>query len=159
MSKVFGHRGCSGTYPENTMLSFRKAVEAGVDGMEFDLHLTKDNRLVIIHDETIDRTSNGSGTVRDMTLAELRQYDFSAAFAGKYGFCEIPIRDLGLPFKHYLVVGKDIPHHLLKSGGINRLRKIILKALLQIKLPRARHRIRGKGDAGLVLVRIGGIPP
>ena len=90
MSKVFGHRGCSGTYPENTMLSFQKAVEAGVDGMEFDLHLTKDNRMVIIHDETIDRTSNGSGTIRDMTLEELRQYDFSASFAGQYGFCPIP---------------------------------------------------------------------
>ena len=103
MAKVFGHRGCSGTYPENTMLSFRKAVEAGVDGMEFDLHLTKDNRLVIIHDETIDRTSNGSGTVRDMTLAELRQYDFSASFAGKYGFCPIPT------LEEYFDLVKDLP--------------------------------------------------
>ena len=103
MTKVFGHRGCSGTYPENTMLAFRKAVEAGVDGMEFDLHLTKDNKLVIIHDETIDRTSNGSGAVRDMTLEELRQYDFSAAFPGEYGVCRIPT------LEEYFEMVKDLP--------------------------------------------------
>ena len=103
MTKVFGHRGCSGTYPENTMLAFRKAVEAGVDGMEFDLHLTKDHKLVIIHDETIDRTSNGSGAVRDMTLEELRRYDFSAAFPGEYGVCEIPT------LEEYFEMVKDLP--------------------------------------------------
>ena len=103
MTNVFGHRGCSGTYPENTMLAFRKAVEAGVDGMEFDLHVTKDNHLVIIHDETIDRTSNGSGTIRDMTLAQLRQYDFSAEFAGQYGVCEIPT------LEEYFELVKDLP--------------------------------------------------
>lgn len=103
MTKVFGHRGCSGTYPENTMLAFRKAVEAGVDGMEFDLHLTKDNKLVIIHDETIDRTSNGSGAVRDMTLEELRRYDFSAAFSGEYGVCRIPT------LEEYFEMVKDLP--------------------------------------------------
>ena len=90
MSKIYGHRGFSGKYPENTMLSFRKAVEAGVDGIELDVHLTKDNRLVIIHDETIDRTSDGTGWVKDMTLEELRRFDYSATYAGVYGRNEIP---------------------------------------------------------------------
>ena len=103
MSKVFGHRGFSGNYPENTMLSFRKAVEAGVDGIELDVHLTKDNRLVIIHDETIDRTSNGSGHVKDMTLEELRKYDYSASFAGVYGKNEIPT------LEEYFDYVKDLP--------------------------------------------------
>ena len=56
MSKIFGHRGFSGKYPENTMLAFEKAVEIGCDGIELDVHLTKDNVLVIIHDEDIKRS-------------------------------------------------------------------------------------------------------
>ena len=103
MSKIFAHRGCSGTCPENTMLAFQKAVELGVDGIEFDVHLTKDNRLVIIHDESIDRTSNGKGWVRDMTLDELRQYDYSAGFAGVYGFNPIPT------LREYFDLVKDTP--------------------------------------------------
>ena len=103
MSKIFGHRGFSGKYPENTMLSFRKAVEAGVDGIELDVHLTKDDRLVIIHDETIDRTSNGSGWVKDMTLDELRKYDYSAKYAGVYGVNPIP------SLEEYFDYVKDLP--------------------------------------------------
>ena len=90
MSKIFGHRGFSGKYPENTMLAFRKAVEAGVDGMEFDVQLSKDGEIVIIHDEKVDRTTDGKGNVRDMTLAELKKLDASAAFKGVYGKNEIP---------------------------------------------------------------------
>ncbi len=69
------HRGSSIQYPENTMLAFRKAIEQGVDYIEMDLHLTKDREIVIIHDETLERTTNGKGLVWDQTLAELRQYD------------------------------------------------------------------------------------
>ena len=56
--KNFAHRGFCGKYPENTMLAFRKAVEAGVDGIELDVQLTKDGHVVIIHDETVNRTTN-----------------------------------------------------------------------------------------------------
>ncbi|WP_010477604.1 glycerophosphodiester phosphodiesterase family protein [Thermococcus zilligii] len=73
---VLGHRGYSAKYPENTLLAFRKAIEAGADGVELDVWLTKDGEVVVIHDETVDRTSNGSGKVREMTLAELRELDF-----------------------------------------------------------------------------------
>lgn len=90
MSKIFAHRGFSGKYPENTMLAFEKAVEIGADGIELDVHLTKDNELVIIHDEDIKRTCDGEGLVRDMSLAELRKFDASATFRGVYGFCGIP---------------------------------------------------------------------
>ena len=64
----FGHRGFSGKYPENTMLAFKKAVEAGADGIELDVHFSKDGELVIIHDEKIDRTCDSTGFVRDYTL-------------------------------------------------------------------------------------------
>lgn len=69
------HRGASGLYPENTLLSFRKAIEFGVDYVEMDLHLSKDREIIAIHDETLDRTTQGKGFVWDKTLEELRQLD------------------------------------------------------------------------------------
>ena len=70
MTKNFAHRGFSGKYPENTMLAFQKAIEVGADGIELDVQLTKDGELVIIHDETIDRTTDGKGYVIDYTYEE-----------------------------------------------------------------------------------------
>jgi len=70
---VAAHRGWSEKYPENTMTAFRKAIEIGVDQIETDIRITKDGELVCIHDETVDRTTNGSGRVCDFTLAELRE--------------------------------------------------------------------------------------
>ena len=103
MSKIFAHRGFSGKYPENTMLAFEKAVEIGVDGIELDVHLTKDNEIVIIHDEDIKRTCDGEGLVKDMTLEELRKFDASATFRGQYGFCGIPT------LREYFELIKDTP--------------------------------------------------
>lgn len=69
------HRGFSGKYPENTMMAFRKAVDVGADGIETDLHMTSDGIIVICHDETIDRTTNGSGFIKDYTYDEIRKLD------------------------------------------------------------------------------------
>ncbi|MFZ5816144.1 MAG: glycerophosphodiester phosphodiesterase [Bacillota bacterium] len=77
---VIAHQGASGYAPSNTMEAFRKALEQGADILEIDVHLTRDNIVVVSHDETIDRMSNGSGYIKDMTLAELRQYDFGYDF-------------------------------------------------------------------------------
>ena len=74
MTKNFAHRGFSGKYPENTMLAFEKAVEIGADGVELDVQLTKDGEVVIIHDETIDRTTDGKGYVVDYTYEELSKF-------------------------------------------------------------------------------------
>ena len=68
MTKNFAHRGFSGKYPENTMLAFQKAIEVGADGIELDVQLTKDGEVVIIHDETIDRTTDGKGYVGRLYL-------------------------------------------------------------------------------------------
>lgn len=88
--RIFAHRGFSGKYPENTMLAFRKAYETGCDGIELDVHLTKDGVPVIMHDESIDRTTNGSGYIRDYTYEELCRFDCWGAFPGKYEFQRIP---------------------------------------------------------------------
>ena len=63
----FAHRGFSGKYPENTMLAFQKALESGADGIELDVQLTRDNRLVIIHDERVDRRTDGTSFYHDFT--------------------------------------------------------------------------------------------
>jgi glycerophosphoryl diester phosphodiesterase len=70
-----GHRGVMAVEPENTLRSFRRAVREGVDQVELDLHLSKDGALVVMHDPSVNRTTDGSGRIRDLTLAELRGLD------------------------------------------------------------------------------------
>ena len=74
-TKIFAHRGSKGKYPENTLLSFEKALEEKADGIEIDVHLTKDGEVAVIHDEKLERTTNGKGYVKDFTLAELKKLD------------------------------------------------------------------------------------
>jgi glycerophosphoryl diester phosphodiesterase len=75
MIYVVGHRGAAGVEPENTLRGFRYAIELGVDFVECDVHLTRDGHLVVIHDETVDRTTNGTGKVSEMSLHEIRELD------------------------------------------------------------------------------------
>lgn len=88
--KILAHRGYSANYPENTMIAFREAAKMDIWGIEFDVHLTKDNQLVVIHDESIDRTSTGKGYVKDMTLEELRTFDYGSWFAPEFAGEKIP---------------------------------------------------------------------
>lgn len=73
--KTIGHRGAAFLEPENTLRGFRKAIELGLDYVEFDIHRCKSGELVVIHDETVDRTTNGKGFVSEMTLQELKKLD------------------------------------------------------------------------------------
>ena len=88
---VFGHRGDSAHAPENTLPAFALAMERGADGIELDVHLSRDGELVVIHDETLDRTTNGTGLVKDHTLAQLRNL---CADNGMDGFAEARIPTL-----------------------------------------------------------------
>jgi glycerophosphoryl diester phosphodiesterase len=91
--RVFAHRGFSGIYPENTEVALCRALELGVDGIEFDLRTTGDGHLVAIHDPTVDRTSNGSGAVAELTLEQIKTLDagswVSPRFAGQ-SFLTLP---------------------------------------------------------------------
>ncbi|RTY81850.1 glycerophosphodiester phosphodiesterase [Flavobacterium sp. ZB4P23] len=69
-----GHRGAKGYEPENTLVSFQKAIDLHVDGIELDVHLSADEELIVIHDETIDRTTNGKGFVKVLSLQELKAF-------------------------------------------------------------------------------------
>lgn len=86
---VYAHRGASGYAPENTLEAFSLAVEMGADGVELDAHLTRDGEIVVTHDERIDRVSDGSGRVADMTLAELKRFRFNRTFP-EYSGATIP---------------------------------------------------------------------
>jgi len=80
---VIAHRGDSAHRPENTLAAFASALEIGAAIAEFDVHLTRDGEVVVIHDATLDRTTNGHGAVRNMTLAEIRR--FSAGYPARFG--------------------------------------------------------------------------
>jgi glycerophosphoryl diester phosphodiesterase len=90
---VFGHRGASAYAPMNTLPGFELAVHQGADGVELDVHFSKDRELVVIHDFTVDGTTNGHGRVSDSTLAQLRELDAGSWFGGAFKGVQIPTLD------------------------------------------------------------------
>src|ERR1044071_2266469 len=91
--RLFGHRGAAGLFPENTMPSFRQAVEDGADALELDVHATRDGVVVVIHDGTLERTTDALGPVRDLTFAELGRCDAGFHFSDGRGH---PFRGRGV---------------------------------------------------------------
>lgn len=100
---VAAHRGWSTKYPENTMPAFRAAMELGVDQLELDVRVTYDNELVVIHDATVDRTTNGTGKVCEKTLAELRALDAGSYKGEEFVGVQIPT------FIEFMEMVKDHP--------------------------------------------------
>lgn len=80
-TRIYAHRGSKGNRPENTLAAFEEAVRLGADGIELDVHLSKDGGLAVIHDETLSRTTNGTGFVKDFTMEELRLLEAGAWFS------------------------------------------------------------------------------
>ena len=131
--KIYAHRGSSGTHPENTIAAFKAAAKLPVYGVEFDVHMTKDHELVVIHDEKIDRTSSGTGFIKDMTLAELKEYDFGSWYSKKFKQETIPT------LREVLYVFKDTHHHLnieLKSDVFpyEGMEQAIIQMLIDYRL-------------------------
>lgn len=87
---IAAHRGWKSAYPENTLLAFKQALELGVDMLEFDLHFSKDKEVVVIHDATLDRTTNGSGKVSEHTLEELKRLDAGGWLNKEFEGVKIP---------------------------------------------------------------------
>jgi glycerophosphoryl diester phosphodiesterase len=111
---VIAHRGASGHAPENTLAAFKKAVALGATFIETDLHLSRDARFVAIHDATLNRTTNGQGSVHDLTLAELRRLDAGSWFGSEYAGERIPTLEEILAFSKK----NDVVFYLeLKPGG------------------------------------------
>ncbi|KZZ84904.1 glycerophosphodiester phosphodiesterase [Bacillus sp. SJS] len=120
--KIFAHRGCSGQYPENTMLAFRKAIEAGASGIELDVQMSKDGELVVIHDERIDRTTDRVGYVKDMTYKELRNADAGSWFHPSFHNERIPhleeVLDLLLEDQSGTVLNIELKNDVFDYPGL-----------------------------------------
>lgn len=90
---IIGHRGAAGVAPENTLASFQLALAQGADGVELDVHLSRDGRLMVCHDPTLDRTTNGSGWICRMKASEIRQYDAGVGFDERFRGETVPTLD------------------------------------------------------------------
>ncbi|WP_338750005.1 glycerophosphodiester phosphodiesterase [Bacillus sp. FJAT-52991] len=91
MTLIFAHRGYSAVAPENTMLAFQAAKEAGADGIELDVQMTKDGCVVVIHDERLDRTTNGKGYVKDWSWSEMKYLQASYKYTNTQSPPTIPL--------------------------------------------------------------------
>ena len=103
---VAGHRGNPAEAPENTMASFRNAMEAGLDMIELDIQMSGDGELVIMHNLTVDQTTDGTGAIREMTLKEIRSLDAGCRFHEEYRGEKVPL------FEEFLELTKEYPDML-----------------------------------------------
>lgn len=120
---IFAHRGASAHAPENTLAAFRLALEHGADGIELDAKLTVDGQVVVIHDQTTDRTTGVQGTVRQMTLAQLKRLDAGSSFDSAFRGEKIPTLDevfgavgarmlINIEITNYLSIGDALPERV-----------------------------------------------
>ena len=89
--EIVAHRGYAAVHPENTMAAFRRSLELGADSLEIDVHHSKEGIPVVIHDDTLDRTTDGTGPIREKTIAELQQVDAGKKFKPEFAGCGIPL--------------------------------------------------------------------
>jgi glycerophosphoryl diester phosphodiesterase len=123
---VIAHRGASAVAPENTMAAFRRAVEMGAECIETDLHLSRDGRLVIVHDSTLNRTTSGDGPVKTHTFNELRELDAGRWFSEKYAGEHLPTIEELLDFAGQA----DLSLYLeIKGGAGYGVERAVISAL------------------------------
>jgi glycerophosphoryl diester phosphodiesterase len=144
MTIIVAHRGASRQAPENTMEAFRLGVEAGADAIELDVHLTADGQLAVLHDDTLDRTTDRTGAVRSLTMDEIRQADAGAQFTRP--------DDTGYPFR-----GRNlrIPtlHEVLAwlPDGIGLVIEIKAREAADAVVEAVRdHAVRGEGRLAVI---------
>jgi len=144
--KVIAHRGASADAPENTLAAFQLALDVSADGIELDVMLSKDKQLVVIHDDTIDRTTNGSGRVSDMTLEELQSFD--AGDGQKIPSLKEVFDQFGSKFlinielKNYSSIFDSLPlkvASLVKEHGVSE--SVLISSFNPFNLPRFGRRL------------------
>ncbi len=106
--RIVGHRGAKANAPENTLVAIRRAYDEGAAWIEFDAKLTKDNAVVLMHDETLDRTSNGKGPVAEATLAEIKKLDAGAWFGPAFKGETVPTLEEAMALMASLGMGFNI---------------------------------------------------
>jgi len=133
---ILGHRGSSGDAPENTLNAIELAKQAGADGVEFDVKLTKDREVVLLHDPKVDRTSNGSGFLKDIPLNEFRELDFGEwkgkAFKGERAPLLADVLDA---FGDDLLLNIEITNYTTPNDGlVEEIVKIIKRSGKEMNL-------------------------
>lgn len=133
--KIIAHRGLSGFYPENTMLAFKKCLNLDIYGVELDVQKTKDNHLVVIHDEKVDRTFNGSGYVKNMTLRELQYLNSNFKNYENNKDCKVPtLKEVLLLFKPTdLMVNIELKNNKIKYKN---LEEDVINLVKELKMER-----------------------
>ncbi|MBB6215423.1 glycerophosphoryl diester phosphodiesterase [Anaerosolibacter carboniphilus] len=134
---VIAHRGASGDAPENTLAAYKKALDFGADGIEIDIHLSKDGRLIVCHDEKVDRTTDGKGLINDMTLREIKRLDAGSWYGEAYRGEKILVLEEVLD----LLREKDILLNIELKNGIIPYRQLEEKVLQRIKDYRMKEKI------------------
>ncbi|MBR5985460.1 MAG: glycerophosphodiester phosphodiesterase [Clostridia bacterium] len=153
LTKVQAHRGFSAVAPENTLPAFQMAVDIGADGIECDIHLTRDGRFVVCHDSTIDRTSTGSGEIASKTLKELKRCDFGVKFSKAFKGTRIPTLEemlevvkplevINIEIKRFehpmgLDAALDLFYGILVSHGV--LKQVIVSSFDELALKRLKQ--------------------
>lgn len=117
---IYAHRGASGSAPENTMAAFRRAVSMGSHGIECDVQMTKDDKLIICHDELLDRTSNGKGFIKDKSYEEIRSLDAGSWFSKEYAGEKIPLLEelLELVKSSGIYINIELKTGIIQYNGI-----------------------------------------
>jgi glycerophosphoryl diester phosphodiesterase len=170
---ALAHRGHSIAFPENTMTAFQAAVDAGVDAIETDVHLTRDGQLVLLHDETLDRTTNGHGPVVERTLGEVLELDAWGRFGERFRGERVPtleqLLDLaaasgiflilevkGADHDESLAIGLAVADRLAQRGELERH---LVSSFDQVALGRLRERHPTLDVAPDRLPEVGHLPP
>lgn len=105
---VVGHRGACGHAPENTLVSIRRAAGLGAEWVEFDVKLTSDGKVILFHDDTLERTTNGEGNVSTVTLSDIRNLDAGSWFSGEFAGERVPTLKAAIKLLHELDLGANI---------------------------------------------------
>ncbi|OHO70419.1 glycerophosphodiester phosphodiesterase [Staphylococcus sp. HMSC036D05] len=132
--QIVAHRGLPEDYPENTLIAYKHALMLHIDMLEIDVHYTKDKQLVVIHDDTIDRTSNGKGKVIDYTLDELREFDFGAYRGDKFKGERIPTLDEVLDLVDHF--SKTLLLEIKKPSQYPGIEEMIVEKLKERGMPK-----------------------
>ena len=119
---IIGHRGAGNLAPENTLASFRMALEMGLDGVELDMQLSKDKQVVIFHDFDLARVTNGAGAVNEKTLSELKELDVGSKFSDKFVGERIPTFEEVLRLTSgKMILVSELKANTLKSNGLEEI--------------------------------------
>ncbi len=118
---LFGHRGARGLAPENTITSFSIAISYGVDGVELDVHLSKDGHVIVMHDDKVDRTTDGKGYIKDLTLNEIKSLDAGSKFSQRFKGEKVPtLEEVFESFKDKILYKVEIKHSSEIYPGIEK---------------------------------------